>query len=956
MSSINSSAFYSVGNQTSSSNGVSGLMSGMDTETMVKDMLAGTQAKIDKQLGVKQQTEWKQEKYRDVISSINTFHSTYFDSSYGASHVNNFASNDFFNSMLSSVNDDSAVQILSTNSNATPGELHMAVTQLASTSHLSSEKTLSGEQKIIGETLDSDSLTKLFNKSVVLQLSDFGDVSVNLNHVQTEEELTQAFQSAFASAGVLGVEAEIYDGSLRFVSEDANRIITIDDSSTELGLQMAGLQSTTKSNVNNLDGSISTMLEGGTLNLQAGISFDLSFDGIQKTITLNNVQGSLVDGQMVIDANNIQEALQKEVDDAFGNAIAVSLTPDNSLQLQVNIFDNEGALERGHELIISGQSASDIGLSPGSSTLVSTSSKLGDLGLQGDLFSFSINGEEFSFDSDVSLGQMMNTINQSDAGVRITYSSFSDTVKLEATSSGSRYGITLEQQTGDLLGVLFGSDAIAPASSVVSSKLTTNVLTSQSAGLDADYTTESTALSFRVNGEQHTFSLPVKEGEEYSKEIIEQEFNDWLEEKFGSSEIEGVTTANIRYEDGALKIQKGFAVSFDQTAIDQRDSLAVEEAMKSDLAYAMGFNRQASSNTPEGSLLISDVYELQGIDPASIKKSDGSQATTLDEIASIGGNDITFVDGSLKLTASSDVDLSTIPQLSSLFGGSVIKLGEGKVAENAIHQGTDAKIVVNGVETSRSSNTFTVNGISMEVNELSDDVIINTKRDVDSIVDGFKAFVEDYNKMIESLNSMTSEEAEYKDYPPLTDAQRDEMSDKEIELWEEKSKTGLLHNDEAINSFLSEMRLTLYEKPVNSEIALYSIGIETTADYNDGGKIQLNEALLREALASDADSVKDLFTNSVDGIAEKMSAVMENSANKSFANPGWLVQLAGIDGHSTEKNNTLYDEINNLEARISTLRLRYETEKTRYWDQFNAMESIMSTYNAQSLMLAEQYA
>ena len=66
---INSTSSYV--NNPSSSNGFSGLASGLDTESMVEKMLANVQAKIDKQNGLKQQVEWKQEIYREIITQIN---------------------------------------------------------------------------------------------------------------------------------------------------------------------------------------------------------------------------------------------------------------------------------------------------------------------------------------------------------------------------------------------------------------------------------------------------------------------------------------------------------------------------------------------------------------------------------------------------------------------------------------------------------------------------------------------------------------------------------------------------------------------------------------------------------------------------------------------------------------------------------------------------------------------
>ena len=114
MSSISSSSTYSVSSSYSTNKGLSGLVSGMDTDTLVEQMLSGTQSKIDKVEGERQQLLWKQEMYREIITSINSFHNSFFNSSFDASSANNLASADFFNSMVSTVTSGSnALKILS---------------------------------------------------------------------------------------------------------------------------------------------------------------------------------------------------------------------------------------------------------------------------------------------------------------------------------------------------------------------------------------------------------------------------------------------------------------------------------------------------------------------------------------------------------------------------------------------------------------------------------------------------------------------------------------------------------------------------------------------------------------------------------------------------------------------------------------------------------------------------
>ena len=50
-----------------------GLATGMDTETMVKEMLTGEQNKVDKAKQKEQIINWQQETYREIISDIKGF-------------------------------------------------------------------------------------------------------------------------------------------------------------------------------------------------------------------------------------------------------------------------------------------------------------------------------------------------------------------------------------------------------------------------------------------------------------------------------------------------------------------------------------------------------------------------------------------------------------------------------------------------------------------------------------------------------------------------------------------------------------------------------------------------------------------------------------------------------------------------------------------------------------------
>ena len=55
-----------------------GLATGMDTEAMVKSMVAADQEKIDKAQQKEQTVKWQQEIYREVMSDVIDFNEKYF--------------------------------------------------------------------------------------------------------------------------------------------------------------------------------------------------------------------------------------------------------------------------------------------------------------------------------------------------------------------------------------------------------------------------------------------------------------------------------------------------------------------------------------------------------------------------------------------------------------------------------------------------------------------------------------------------------------------------------------------------------------------------------------------------------------------------------------------------------------------------------------------------------------
>ncbi|WP_099205329.1 flagellar filament capping protein FliD [Scatolibacter rhodanostii] len=962
MANISNSNYYSVGSSSQSSQGIAGLMSGMDTEEMVNKMLSGTQAKIDAQEALKQQTVWKQEIYRDIITSINTFNNKYFDTTYGSTLSTNFASSNFFNTMSSVIKSGNAVKVVSTGTNASLGNMKISVQSLASKAVLSnSSQKVSGNQTITGKALDKTNLDEQFGKKVVLKLSGKdNEISVDLNNVTTDDGMVKAFQDAVGT----DVTVKMDEGRLTFITKENGPTLSLGTGSTTMGLKMTGLASASSTLVDAGTGSLvkENKFRGSQADSDAGYSFDLTLDGVQKTITLNKLGED-----DTITLADIETALKNEVKNAFGSYVNVDLVnsegkifeKDKGLdvnsfnQIQFSLGKNMGT---GHELLVTGVDANTIGIVPGTSSHINGSSKISELkgvSLVGDQFAFNINGTEFKFTGDTTISTMMNTINKSKAGVQISYSSLSDSFKIEATSSGAGYDIAMNQSEGNLLSVIFGEDVIASADKATSAVLTTKTLSGS--GLTDDYKTKTATLKMNVNGKDYTFSLPKDGNNTYNNTTIETKFNEWLKTNFGDD--------NITYnsDNGLLSIKEGFVVKFDAVA----DSIDLEKAAETDLAIAFGFAKKGSvtSNVAMETTSLSDIHQF----------GDTAQGTISELLKDESGNStgISFADG--RLTVSEGANAEKLASVSTAFKNTVT-FGDGEIIKkdkdgndiSHIIKGQDAKITVNGVETTRSSNSFTIDGVSLELTQVSayktgstteyEDTVLSTTRDTEVIVDAFKSFVEDYNAMLAKLNSYVGEEATYRNYDPLTTEQKKEMSEREITLWEENAKKGLIRNDSTVGMFLSEMRTALYSKPAGSSLALYDIGIETTSRYQDKGKLQLDEAALRKALSSNPEAVSALFTTAKEGLSAQLMTAMKKAASPSYASAGSLVQLAGISGATLEKKNTLYDRITSIETRIKQLQTKYNKERTRYWNQFTSMETIMSKFSTQQSMLSQQFS
>lgn len=276
----------------------------------------------------------------------------------------------------------------------------------------------------------------------------------------------------------------------------------------------------------------------------------------------------------------------------------------------------------------------------------------------------------------------------------------------------------------------------------------------------------------------------------------------------------------------------------------------------------------------------------------------------------------------------------------------------------------------------RDSNSFTVDGLTISVKgtfgeydndgnltnvQVDQAVEIDASVDVDKVYDTIKSFVESYNAIVDTVNKQLTTKHE-KDYDPLTSEQKGELSDDEIEKWEEKAKEGLLYGDSDLRSLSMDLRvvvsgglLTEFEK----------IGISVSSTYSDNGKLSIDESKLRGALQTDPESVQKLFTSEAgvdaegkttyNGLATNLKKVMDKYVKTmgSMDTKGILIRKAGSKSSALSlTENTYYDQIKSIDKLLENLKARLKKEQDRYVSQFSTLETLIANMNSQSSYLS----
>lgn len=262
--------------------------------------------------------------------------------------------------------------------------------------------------------------------------------------------------------------------------------------------------------------------------------------------------------------------------------------------------------------------------------------------------------------------------------------------------------------------------------------------------------------------------------------------------------------------------------------------------------------------------------------------------------------------------------------------------------------GKSAQVTIDGKSYESDNGKVTVGGVTYTLNAMGS-TTVSVSQDTDTLVKNVQAFVDDYNKMIDELNSKYYE-TQYSDYGVLTKSQEAAMTQDQIDKWNEKAKSGLLYHDQNLSKIISSMREALYT-PVDSVDSNYntmmSIGITSSTDQ---GHITLDTDKLRTALAADPDCVRQLFSNSGDVTKTNkdgttttttdysQEGVLNRISDALYTNLKTLKSYAGSSSETSD-GSTLGTLIESLKTKMSDFKTQMDAYEDALYSKYDAMET-----------------
>ena len=264
----------------------------------------------------------------------------------------------------------------------------------------------------------------------------------------------------------------------------------------------------------------------------------------------------------------------------------------------------------------------------------------------------------------------------------------------------------------------------------------------------------------------------------------------------------------------------------------------------------------------------------------------------------------------------------------------------------------DALVLMNGAEYTSSSNSIEIQG--MTINALGEGKITaNVETNTDDIYNMVKDFFKEYNSLITEMTKNYTAESS-KGYEPLTDDEKEELSEKEIEKWEQKIKDSLLRRDSTLQGIMSTMTTALSQgvKVDGKTYYLSNFGISlpgytgaTDSNQNsyhiygdsDDALYADNEDKLRKAINEDPELVQKFFNGLADSLYDNLHSKMLSTTMRS--------------AYTVYNDKEMDTEMKDVKKKISDWEDKIKDYEDKWFKKFAAMEKAMTELDGKTQQL-----
>ena len=393
VNSVSSSSSSIYGNR----NVISGLASGMDTESMIENAISGYKTKISTLQQKRTKVEWQQEVYRSIIGKMASFSDKY--TSYASS--TNLLSSSFFNQAVKVTATGKYADMVSASGKTSSNVQILGVKQLAkaatyTVSGIGGSKS-AAKPEFTGSAVDLTKTQELSNVSGSLTIKYGGDRSYTIDFGELEnyadvDKMADAIRSKLGEQTMTlsdgtsvkvseKIKVEVTDGNIVFSDNStAGNAVTISGATGKIKETLGIAPSKNESTLNTKD--VKLVNEDAKLgDYLAGKELTLTLDGVTKKITLPEPKYTDND-KKTLNLAAYQTGLTDAITGAFGEGkVTVAVTAKNQDAQNKNIFDLTFSTQAGSTLSVSGDAAKALGLDK-AATYVNTSKTLGELGIQ----------------------------------------------------------------------------------------------------------------------------------------------------------------------------------------------------------------------------------------------------------------------------------------------------------------------------------------------------------------------------------------------------------------------------------------------------------------------------------------------------------------------------------------------------------------------------------------------